>query len=290
MNTFTIGGATVSRIEEQYEANFDANKFFADWRPETVQQHRDWMVSDHYEPSKNMLKLSFHSWLIKVGGKTILIDGCVGNDKSRPARSMWDKLKTQYMARFLATGTTPEQVDLVMCTHLHNDHVGWNTKLVDGRWVPTFPNARYLWHRADYEKYKDADPVKDPNNRAAFEDSVRPVVEAGLADMVDGAHTVNEHLSLEPAPGHTPGTVSITLTAGGARAMFCGDILHHGIQVYQLEWNSFACVDGVNAAKSRRKVLEQCVGAGALLMPAHFGAPFVCHIDAKGGAFVPRWA
>src|SRR5439155_26463684 len=130
------------------------------------------------------------------------------------------------------------------------------------------------WHRADYDKYKDADPVKEPNNRAAFDDSVRPVVEAGLADMVTGAHTIKEHLVLEPAPGHTPGTVAIILASDGARAVFCGDILHHGIQIFHPDWNSFACVDGPNAAKSRHKVLQQVSGTGALLMPAHFGAPF----------------
>jgi len=276
MKTLTIGAASVTRIEEQRAANFDANKFFADWTPAVVQQHGSWMVNEHYDPATNMINLSVHSWLIKVGGKTILIDGCVGNDKSRPTRPMWDRMKTKYMDNFLATGTKPEQVDLVMCTHLHNDHVGWNTRLVDGKWTPTFPNARYIWHKADYDKYKDADWEKEPNNRAAFEDSVRPVVEAGLADMVTGAHTVNEHLSLEPQ-------------SSGARAMFCGDILHHGVQVFNPDWNSFACVDGPNAAKSRRTVLEQCTGSGALLMPAHFGAPYVCHIETRGAGFAPQW-
>jgi glyoxylase-like metal-dependent hydrolase (beta-lactamase superfamily II) len=289
VSTFTIGAATVTRIEETYEPNFDAVKFFADWRPEVAQQHRDWMVPDHFEPARGNLKLSVHSWLLRIGGKTVLIDGCVGNDKSRPTRPMWNKLQTRYLERFVATGATPEQVDLVMCTHLHNDHVGWNTRLVDGRWVPTFPNARYVWHRADYEKYKDADPAKEPNNRAAFDDSVRPIVEAGLADMVAGAHTIDEHLSLEPAPGHTPGTVAITLASRGQQALFCGDIVHHGIQLFHPEWNSFACLDAEGARKSRRRMLERCAGAGALLMPAHFGAPFACHVDAKGDAFPPRW-
>jgi hypothetical protein len=172
---------------------------------------------------------------------------------------------------------------------LNLEVLGWNTRLQDGRWVPTFPNARYLFNRTDYDHFKTIDPTKQPGNAAAYRDSVEPIVEAGRADLVPGAHVVDEHLTLEPAPGHTPGTMAITLASRGARAVFCGDILHQAIQVYHPEWNSFACEDAVNARKSRRLVLERCAGSGALLMPTHFGAPFVCRVDAKGDAFVPRF-
>jgi glyoxylase-like metal-dependent hydrolase (beta-lactamase superfamily II) len=290
MSTFTVGGATVTRVEETYEPNFEATKFFADWKADAIAPHRSWLDDAHWDPDKGMLKLSVHSWLVKVGGRTILIDACVGNDKARPNRPMWDKLKTPYLDRLAKAGATPEQVDVVMCTHLHNDHVGWNTRLQDGRWVPTFPNARYIFSTTDYQHFKTVDAAKQPGNAAAFKDSVAPVVDAGLADLVPDAHTLNEHLALVHAPGHTPGTGFITLQSRGAQAVFCGDILHHAIQVHHPEWNSFACEDAVNARKSRRKVLEHCAGTGALLMPAHFGAPFVCHVDDKGGAFLPRFA
>jgi glyoxylase-like metal-dependent hydrolase (beta-lactamase superfamily II) len=247
------------------------------------------MVPAHYDPASGKLKLSVHSWLVRAGGRTILIDACVGNDKPRPNRPMWHMMKTPYLERLARAGARPEQVDVVMCTHLHNDHVGWNTRLHDGRWVPTFPNARYLFNRTDYDHFQTVDAVKQPGNAAAFRDSVQPVVESGRADLVSGVHAVDEHLTLEQAPGHTPGTMAITLVSRGARALFCGDIMHEPIQVYHPEWNSFACEDAVNARTSRRKVLEQCAGTGALLMPTHFGAPFVCHIDAKGDAFVPRF-
>jgi glyoxylase-like metal-dependent hydrolase (beta-lactamase superfamily II) len=191
-----------------------------------------------------------------------------------------------------AAGVRPEEVDLVMCTHLHMDHVGWNTRLQDGKWVPTFPNARYVFSKADYDHYLavDRDPQQGPANHGSFRDSVLPVVEAGLADMVNGAHAIDEHLAIEPAPGHTPGTVAIKLASRGAQALFCGDILHHAVQVFNPDWNSFVCFDPPSARKSRRKVLEDCAGAGALLMPAHFGAPFVCHIDERGSRFTPRFA
>jgi glyoxylase-like metal-dependent hydrolase (beta-lactamase superfamily II) len=289
MTTFTIGAATVTRIEETYEPNFEATKFFAEWRPEVVEQHRDWMLPNHYDPASGKLKLSIHSWLVQVGGRTILIDSCVGNDKQRPNRPLWHLMKTPYLDRLANAGARPEQVDYVMCTHLHNDHVGWNTRLEDGRWVPTFPNARYLFNRTDYQHFESVDPVKQPGNAAAFADSLAPISKAGLADLIAGQHTVDEHLTIDPAPGHTPGTTYITLSSRGAKAMFCGDILHQAIQVFHPEWNSFACEDADNARTSRRKVLEQCAGTGALLMPTHFGAPFVCHIDAKGDAFVPRF-
>jgi len=291
MDAVKIGDATVTRIEETYEPNFDAAKFFSDWRPEIVEKHRDWMLPNHFDPASGMIKLSVHSWLITVGGKRILIDGCVGNHKPRPLRKMWDQMNTPYLERLAAAGVKPEQVDIVMCTHLHMDHVGWNTRLENGRWVPTFPNARYVFSRADYDHYLklDSDPATGPVNQGSFRDSVIPIVEARLSQMVDGAHTVDEHLSLDPRPGHTPGTVAINLASRGQKALFCGDILHHAIQVFHPEWNSFACADQINARKSRRQVLEDCCGSGALLMPAHFGAPFVCHVDQKGDGFTPRF-
>jgi glyoxylase-like metal-dependent hydrolase (beta-lactamase superfamily II) len=292
MESFKVGAATVTRIEETYEPNFEAAKFFSDWRPGVVDEHASWMLPHHYDPDTAFIKLSIHSWLIDIGGKKILIDGCVGNHKPRPLRPKWHMLQTQYLERLAAAGVEPDDVDLVMCTHLHLDHVGWNTRLRNGRWEPTFPKARYVFSQADYDHYRklDADPTSGPANHGSFRDSVLPVVDAGLADIVAGAHTIDEHLSIDPHPGHTPGTVAINLASLGASAQFCGDILHHMIQVYHPEWNSFACADGDNARKSRRRVLEHCAGTGALLMPAHFGVPFVCHIDSRQGGFVPRTA
>lgn len=289
MSTFTIGAATITRIEESYEPNFEAAKFFADWKPDVVERHREWMLPHHYDPASGKLKLSIHSWLVQVGGRTILVDACVGNDKPRPNRPLWHLMKTPYLDRLAQAGAKPEDVDMVMCTHLHNDHVGWNTRLADGRWIPTFPNARYLFNRTDFEHFKAIDPDKQPGNAAAYKDSVQPIADAGLADFVGGTHVVDEHLTMEPAPGHTPGTMFITLNSRGARAMFCGDILHQAVQIFEPEWNSFACEDQANARKSRRTVLEKCAGSGALMLPTHFGAPFACHIDAKGDAFAPRW-
>ena len=290
MTTVTIGAAKLTRIEELYAADWDAPAFFPDWRPELVQDHLGWMAPDHYDRGKNCLKLSIHSWLIRLDGRTILVDTCIGNHKPRPARPKWHLMETRYLQRLAEAGVRPEEIDMVMCTHLHADHVGWNTRLENGRWVPTFPKARYVFSKADYDYYLalDRDPAK-PVNHGSFRDSVLPVVEAGLAQMVTGAHVLDEHLSLDPAPGHTPGTVVVKLASRGESALLCGDVLHHAIQVHYPRWNSFVCADAESARSSRRQVLEHCSGTGALLMPTHFGAPFTCRIEARGGGFRPRF-
>jgi glyoxylase-like metal-dependent hydrolase (beta-lactamase superfamily II) len=290
MAQLRIGAAIAARIEESYEPNFNAVRFFPDWDPAVLEEHAAWLLPGHYDPASGKLKLSVHSWLLTVGGKRILIDACVGNHKPRAARPMWDMLQTPYLERLAAAGARPEQIDMVMCTHLHVDHVGWNTRLENGRWVPTFANAKYVFSTKDYEHYLalDRDPANRPVNGGSFRDSVLPVVEAGLAQMVSGAAALDESLSVEPAPGHTPGTVAIKFESKGERALFCGDILHHALQVYHPQWNSFACANAADARASRRKVLEHCA-AGALLMPAHFGRPFACRIEGKNNGFVPRF-
>jgi glyoxylase-like metal-dependent hydrolase (beta-lactamase superfamily II) len=291
MTEVKIGGGTAVRIEESYEPNFVAKTFFADWRPEVVEEHRAWMVPNHYDEATASLKLSVHSWLLRVGGKNILIDTCVGNHKPRAARPKWNMMESKYLERLTATGVNPDQIDMVMCTHLHVDHVGWNTRLENGRWVPTFKNAKYVFSREDYDFYQriDSDPQKGPANLGSFRDSVLPVVEAGLAQMVSGASDLDENLRIEPAPGHTPGTIAIKFESQGEKALFCGDILHHAVQVYNPAWNSFACLDAENARKSRLAALEHCAGSGARLLPCHFGAPFTCRIEHKGSGFVPRF-
>ena len=257
-----------------------------------VQQHRDWLLPNHYDEPSGSLKLSVHSWLLSVGGKRILIDTCVGNHKSRPHRPKWHLMETPYLARLKAAGVEPDQVDMVMCTHLHVDHVGWNTRLENGKWVPTFKNAKYVFSRTDYDHYLKARHRSQDRRRPTPAHSAIRCCRSSRRDcrrLVDGAAQLDENLKVEPAPGHTPGTIAIKFESRGEKALFCGDILHHALQVYHPEWNSFACAEAVGARKSRREALEHCAGSGARLMPCHFGAPFTCHIDHKGNGFVPRF-
>jgi glyoxylase-like metal-dependent hydrolase (beta-lactamase superfamily II) len=287
MKPIGLGTARVTRIEESFFTDFKAASFFPDWRPEVLAQHRRWLVPDHFDEVRGALNLSVHSWLIRTGRHTVLVDTCVGNDK-RSDYPAWHMKSWPYLARLAAAGVAPEQVDFVMCTHMHADHIGWNTRLEDGRWVPTFPNARYVFSKAEYDHYRALDR-SSPEGRPSFRDSVLPVVEAGRAQMVEGSHALEDGFLIEPAPGHTPGHVTIKLAAGEARAIFTGDIMHHALQVHYPTWNSEFCADVDQARATRRKVLEHCATTGALMLPAHFGAPFACRIEAKGDAFVPRF-
>jgi glyoxylase-like metal-dependent hydrolase (beta-lactamase superfamily II) len=290
MTVRRIGNATIEKVEEICGSGFKPARMFPKFDQEAFDAQKGWMLPEHVEPGSDRLVGSVHTWVLKTGRHTILIDTCLGNHKQRQ-NAGWNNLDTPFLERLRACGCSPESVDLVMCTHLHVDHVGWNTKLENGRWVPTFPNAKYVFSREDYEHYRkaDADPEKGPANLGSFRDSVLPVVEAGLAQIVAGAADLDEYLKIEPAPGHTPGTIAIKFESKGERAIFCGDIIHHALQVHRPHWNSFACLDGASARTSRRRVLEHCAG-GALLMPAHFGAPFACHVESRGEGFEPRFA
>ena len=260
MTEVKLGAATVRRIEESYEPNFDAKMFFPDWKPEVVQQHRDWLMPNHYDEASNSLKLSVHSWLLTVGGKRILIDTCVGNHKSRPHRPKWHLMETTYLERLKAAGVEPDQVDMVMCTHLHVDHVGWNTRLENGKWVPTFKNAKYVFSRTDYDHYLklDNDPKTGPANAGSFRDSVLPVVEAGLTQMVEGAAQLDENLKVEPAPGHTPGTIAIKFESQGEK----GAVLrrHPASRAAGLS----SGMEQLRLRRGRRRAQEPARGAGAL--------------------------
>jgi glyoxylase-like metal-dependent hydrolase (beta-lactamase superfamily II) len=172
---------------------------------------------------------------------------------------------------------------------LHVDHVGWNTRLDNGRWVPTFPNAKYLFARTEYAHYEQENR-KAPVNDGSFNDSVLPVVEAGRAVMIDDGHQLDDCMLVKLAPGHTPGHITIRLASDGQEALFTGDIMHHPLQVYRPDWNSGFCLDQAAARATRRKVLEHCCEHGSLMLPAHFAAPHGGYISAKGDRFAIRFA
>ena len=288
MDHLTIGDASVVRIEEMVDSTFLAANFFMPFDPEALQPHLHWLAPRYYVPDRGALVFSMHAWIVKTGRHTVLIDTCVGNDKERMPRAHWHHLQTPFLERLRAAGATPESIDYVMCTHLHADHIGWNTILRDGRWVPTFPNARYLFARIEYDHWqKNPDP--SPIRRAAFLDSALPVVEAGRADMIEDGHQVDAALTVELAPGHTPGNVCIRLRSGSQEAIFAGDTVHHPMQAYEVDWSTVACTYRVAAAASRRKLLEQCAERGSLLLPAHFPAPYGAYVRASRKGFELRW-
>jgi len=293
MATWTIGDVSVTRVEEQLGfASFPPEQYLVPFERALLERHMSWLVPDHYSPAHNRLISSVHSWLIRTPRHTILVDCCAGNHKDRPGFARFHQLDTPYLARLREAGVAPEDIDIVLCTHLHSDHVGWNTVLRDGRWVPTFPNAKYLFSRTENDH---GDPRRnpaadaDPQRSNAYRDSVLPVIEAGQAVLVDGAHAIDDAMLIEPAPGHTPGHVVLKLADRGERGLFCGDALHHPLQVYAPHWNSRFCALPDEARTTRRRLLEHCVEHGALLFPIHFGAPHVAAITGAGGAFALRF-
>jgi glyoxylase-like metal-dependent hydrolase (beta-lactamase superfamily II) len=293
MSTWTVGPVSVTRIEEQLGfGSFPPEQYFSGFEREVLDRNLDWLVPNHYVPAENALITSVHSWLIRTPRHTILLDCCAGNHKDRPWWPRFHQLETPFLERLHAAGARPEDIDIVLCTHLHADHIGWNTVLRDGRWVPTFPNARYLFSRIENDFWDPrANPglAEDPARKIAYRDSVLPVVEAGQTELVEGSHAIDDTRLVEPAPGHTPGHVLLKLRAGGAGGVFCGDVLHHPLQIYAPHWNSQFCLLPDEARATRRRVLEHCAEHGALLFPTHFGAPHVAAIASAGGGFSARF-
>jgi glyoxylase-like metal-dependent hydrolase (beta-lactamase superfamily II) len=275
MRKFQIGGTTITRIEEMMGPMFDPVRFLPDYDPTVFEVHRDWLYPDHVDEARGLLIASMHSWLIETPHHRILIDTCIGDDKPRMPFKNWHEMRTPWMSNLLATGVTPDDIDLVMCTHLHIDHVGWNTRLQDGNWVPTFPNAKYIFSEDEYNFWEaerespNPDEFKQVNNQV-FEDSVMPIMH--LAELVSGeTELIADLLKIKPAPGHTPGSIAIELTDAGRQGVFTGDICHHPIQVVMPEWNSDFCELPDQARATRREILGNACNHNALMLPAHFG-------------------
>lgn len=286
MTTRMIGAARVTRVEEMLKPGFPAGHLLPGWDPAVLEEHGHWLSPHYYEAATGRFISSIHSWVIRTRHHVILVDTCCGNGKPRPGFERFDMLDTPYLERLAAAGVRPEEVDYVMCTHLHVDHVGWNTRLVDGRWVPTFPNAKYVFSKVDRDHW---DPAKNPDlpevSRMIFQDSVHPVIAAGQDHVVEMTDGIGDQLLIEPAPGHSPGHVVLRLLDGGEEGMFTGDVMHQPIQVYRPEWSSRFCSDPVQAAESRLRVLGHCAERGCLVFPAHFGVPHVGRVRRLGDGF-----
>jgi glyoxylase-like metal-dependent hydrolase (beta-lactamase superfamily II) len=234
--------------------------------------------------------LGIHSLLLRAGGLNILIDTCVGEDKHRPRRPEWHQRKaTGYIERLKAAGVAPDDVDVVLCTHLHCDHVGWNTRLDNGRWVPTFPKARYLIGRSELAHWQAAE-VAEPgrHNHGAYADSVLPVLEAGLSELVDDGFELARGMRLEALPGHSPGQIGLCLDGGTAgRALFCGDAIHSPVQVFRPDWASAFCHDQDQAIRTRGDLLARAAEEDLLLVPAHLRNVWAMRIRREGDGFKP---
>jgi glyoxylase-like metal-dependent hydrolase (beta-lactamase superfamily II) len=281
-----VGDFEVHRIAEFEGAFIAPEVFFPGFDPEVLRANPDMAGPRLIDPASGKLVFSFHCFVVKTAHHTILIDSCLGNDKERPTRPQFHRLQTPFLAELAQAGVRAEDVDYVMCTHLHWDHVGWNTRLENGRWVPTFPNARYVMARREFEHWKAVqERGEDSPHRLAFEDSVLPVVRTGQAVLVDDDYALEDGLWFESAPGHTPGNVVIHARCGNDRAVFLGDVLHHQLQLAKPEWSTLACSDPELSRSTRMRLIEEYAEAGTRLLPAHFPAPTTGRIVRRGAAY-----
>jgi len=246
---------------------------------EAVAAHRDWLAP-HFLDERGRFLMSIHAFLVRAPGLVVLVDTCVGNDKPRQ-NPTWSMMQTAFLADLAAVGVTPEAVDVVLCTHLHVDHVGWNTRRVDGRWVPTFPRARYLFARQEWAHWSSVLEAETPTIMA---DSVRPVIDAGQAELVEMTHRISPELALEPTPGHTPGHVSLSIRAGGREAVITGDLMHHPVQCAE-PWASSFDTDAEAARATRRAFCARSADSGRLVLGTHFASPTAGRIVAHGDAW-----
>jgi glyoxylase-like metal-dependent hydrolase (beta-lactamase superfamily II) len=285
MNSFRIGQLEVCRVEEKVH-HFDADEFYPDIRRDVIRRHASWL-QPFFDISGHRMPCVFQAFVIRYGSLTILIDSCFGNDKERPDFLIAHRLQTPFMERLHDAGVDAADIDLVLCTHMHVDHVGWNTRLENGRWVPTFPNAKYVFSQEEYARYapENVRPDDPPPFFNIYQDSVLPVIASGQALMVSGEHQVNEVLTVVPTPGHTPGHISVRAKNSGETGIFLGDVIHNPVQMADPDLNSAYCELPELARKSRRTLLEQAVEANTLLVPGHFLAPHIGRVCREGSHY-----
>jgi glyoxylase-like metal-dependent hydrolase (beta-lactamase superfamily II) len=238
-----------------------------------------WLIP-HFATEEGRLKMSIHSLVVETPTRRIVVDTGLGNDKEGRGVPTWNNRKGPYLETMSASGYPPESIDTVLCTHLHVDHVGWNTKLADGKWVPTFPNARYLFGRTECEHWRDYSDTED--KIAVFKDSVQPIVDAGRAELIASDARLTEEITLLPTPGHSPGHMSILIKSDGEEALLTGDVAHHPCQMAHLDWSSTADSDPAQSPVTRRALFSRFADTPTLVIGGHFNPG---HLKRDGDAF-----
>ena len=272
MNQWHIGDVKITRIIEMEVTG--GSRFILPDATRDACLPMAWM-QPHFMDAEGNLIMSIHALIVDTGTRKIVVDTCIGNDKERSIPN-WSHLQTTFLDDIAAAGYARESIDTVMCTHLHVDHVGWNTMLVDGEWVPTFPNARYLVAEKEWSYWDSVDDESQYGPILA--DSVRPVIAAGLMDFVALEHEICEGIRLEPTPGHTPGHVSVHITSKGEEALITGDCVHHPCQMAHTDWCSSADYDQDQGRRTRESLLENYVDRAVLIIGTHFATPTAGHI------------
>jgi len=259
------------------------------WAPlfpaETADHYKkyDWLVPKFITPEGQII-LAVQAFVLEIRGQRIVIDTCVGNDRERELPQCAD-MQTAFLEDFKSAGLDPNSINYVLCTHLHFDHCGWNTKLENGRWVPTFPKARYLFGRKEWAYWQQVLKEKSQDVRHIL-DSVQPIIDAGLADFVDTNHKLVDEIWLEPSHGHTPGHVSVHVSSRGQEAVITGDVFHNPIQIPEPEICSAACVDREMSRQMRRDFISRYGNRPVRFFAIHFNEPVGRVVrDAQGWRF-----
>jgi glyoxylase-like metal-dependent hydrolase (beta-lactamase superfamily II) len=277
---WTIGDVTVTKVVE-LEMTGGSRFLLPQATPETILPIT-WL-RPHFASPDGKLIMSIHSFVVEAPGRRIIVDTCLGNDKQNRRIPHWNDRHGPFLSDLAAAGFPPDSIDTVLCTHLHVDHVGWNTKLQDGRWVPTFPKAQYLMGRIEYDHWRT---VRDrPDMAHVMADSVTPVVDAGLATLIDYDHQVCDEISLVPTIGHTPGHVSVMIRSRGEQALITGDFMHHPCQIAHPEWHTTADTDPAQGIATRRAMFERLAGAPVLVIGTHFAGATAGRIVRDGDAY-----
>ena len=280
---FSVGDLTIHRLIEQETTFLPAFDMLPGLTAEVLAENRGWMKAAGAIDDSDTLILCFQSYIVTTPHHTILIDSCIGNDKPRPARPKWNMKTDDTYARALKTaGFSFGDIDYVMCTHLHVDHVGWNTRLDNGRWVPTFPNARYVFAKGEFDYWTEQNAKAEV---PPFVDSVLPVVEAKKAEIVHNDFSIGDYARILPTPGHTPGHVAFAFGKGKDDAIFAGDLMHTPLQTRHPDLSPKFDVDPALAAVTRRNFLERYCDTDTLCCTAHFPSPSSGKIRRKGEGF-----
>jgi glyoxylase-like metal-dependent hydrolase (beta-lactamase superfamily II) len=304
MDQTRIGDATLTRVLEWLGPLRTVSELFPDTPATAWRERQSELAPAFWDPASGAYRCAIQTWVLDADGLTALVDTGVGNDRDRPQIPVFSHLNTPFLDTLARAGVTPEDVDVVINTHIHYDHVGWNTRLADGAWVPTFPNARYLVPGADYRYFHPdnaavmrAPRTEDERRRFAgirlvFEDSIAPIERSGQLELWDGEYRISPSLRLAAAPGHTPGSSVLWLQArDGAGAVFVGDLTHSPMQIYRPGDSCSFDLDATAAARSRRAVLAEAARLGATVFPAHYPGRGGAVLSASGaGISIQGWA
>jgi glyoxylase-like metal-dependent hydrolase (beta-lactamase superfamily II) len=281
--TFKLGDMLVHRIIEMECGITPALEFLPKLTPEMLDESRSWMKSPLALDDQDRLVLCFQSYIVRTGKHVILIDSCIGNNKDRPARPIWHlKNDNVFMQGLAEVGLTVNDIDFVLCTHLHVDHVGWNTRLENGRWVPTFPKARYLFSKTELDFWL---AENDKTTVPPIADSVIPIVEAKRHDLITSDHAVSDLVRLIPTPGHTIDHYAVTLGRTGKDAVITGDLIHSPLQAKWPDQAMRIDYDPLQSSATRWKFLESVCDTNTQCCFAHFPSPSRGHVKRWGDGF-----